>query len=150
MLLLGSSVVAGVLTGNASPGGVRQELFIATAAYSLVALIAGALLVVAPPQSVSTLKVAAWSIPGLAILLLWSAMTFESWAERVIVSYPMSTGLRISCGPVSPLTSIAATVLVVRLPSPTRVALCLGSWVGAIMFWLNVFGVLGGLYIGTM
>lgn len=150
MLLLGSSVVAAVLTVNASPGAVRQELVIALAAYSLVAFIAGALLVVAPPQPVSTLKVAAWSIPGLAILLLWSTMTFETWAELVILSYPMSTGVRIWCGPVSPLTSIAATVLVVRLPSRVRVALCLGAWAGAIMFWANVFGVLGGLYMGGM
>jgi len=144
-VLFGTSVVMGVITvGAAFRNGVRQELFIAAAAYSLIAFMAGAFLLVTAPQAVSTPKVAAWSIPGLAILLMWSMVIVENWAERVFIPYPLLGQVGMLCGPVSPLTSVAATVLVVRLPSALRAALCLGSWAGTIMFWGNVLGVLPG------
>ena len=144
--LLGGSFLVAVVTAVAlARGGVRQELFIGAGAFTFIAFTGGAFLLITPPQPVSTARVAAWSIPGLAILLTWSMVLVANWAERVIpVSTTLLGGIGICCGPVSPLTSIAATVLVVRMPSPVRATLTLGSWVGAIMFWANVFGVLPG------
>lgn len=143
-LLLCSLIAAVVLVTLLVTTGVRQPFASLMGGGIVVSFTTGMLLRVLSPHPVTTARVAAWSVPGLAITVYWSLIFSANWFELVLPLPEAATLVGMACGPISLFTSAAATVLVVRSRSQVGVILCAGSWLGALMFWVNALRMFPG------